>query len=854
MSDIDERRDQLKTALNDAKQLDLQFLSEADVRAKLIDPLFVRALGWPEEQIRRERHTTAGEFIDYECGKPSSYFVIEAKKAQAAFRLPTLTHRRTFAIAGLIAGDRALGEALDQAATYCFDEGITYAVVTNGVQLLVFRAMRTDRPWRKGEALVYRSPEELVEHFYELWDVLSYPAVRARSLDSFFAPPDESPKQLRSVISTIQNADERLVRNQLNGELIPVIAAAFDDLTDDTHARALEQCYVHSHELQPVADEFILTIRDLPPKYLDGQVEQLAVRRGGDDGFARAIQDLAQRRRRGAVLVLLGGVGAGKTTFLKQVQVKYCRKVIAESGSYFYIDFRGAPRTPPFESFVFEILRQQLNIDPLTHQLLGGHATEPNAGPLLRNPGVLAELFREELTSIDGMGQVTGATADQIATQKLARLSNAASQDEEIVKRVLRRFESAGRFILIALDNADQHELDYQLKIFLFAQHLAATTGANIICALREEKFYLASQRGAFNAFYTHKFHIPSPRVKDLLAQRLHYALAHLDEILDGVDPARVDDLRIFLNVVWSGCVGRYGASGSSDIVMLLERTCMGNMRRALTMFRRFLRSGNTDVRKIIAIARENARRSVPYLIPFHEFTKSVMLDDRLYYREGETDDEILNLFATSGAQPNSHFTALRILSFLMDSSEVRSASGIGFVEWERIVRMHDDTFGDGRDARYHLERLLYRSLIEADTGVIAPEGRSALDHCRAVRATPSGEYYLTYLARVFAYLDLVWIDTPLADAAVFARLRDLVSWSDKESRFERVDAFLDYLAAAEDRELRDYPQLTRGSWGGPFIPKIRTKIENEKKEIARKFARYARGLGTRRSESPSRS
>jgi len=99
------------------------------------------------------------------------------------------------------------------------------------------------------------------------------------------------------------------VRNPLNSALIPVIAAAFDDLTDDTHARALEQCYVHSPELQPVADEFILTIKDFPPKYLDGQVAQLAIRRGGDDGFARAIQDLAERRRRGTVLLLLGGVG-----------------------------------------------------------------------------------------------------------------------------------------------------------------------------------------------------------------------------------------------------------------------------------------------------------------------------------------------------------------------------------------------------------------------------------------------------------------------------------------------------------------------------------------------------------------
>jgi hypothetical protein len=171
---------------------------------------------------------------------------------------------------------------------------------------------------------------------------------------------------------------------------------------------------------------------------------------------------------------------------------------------------------------------------------------------------------------------------------------------------VLRAIQQTGRFALLALDNADQHDLDYQLEIFLFAQNVAASTGANIICALREEKYYLASQKGAFNAFYTHRFHIPSPRVKDLLAQRLDYALRHLGEILDGVDSSKVDDVRIFLNIVWHGGVGGFRRSGSSNVVRLLERVCMGDMRRALKMFRRFLQSGNTDVRKILTIARDN--------------------------------------------------------------------------------------------------------------------------------------------------------------------------------------------------------------------------------------------------------
>src|SRR5207253_1447943 len=99
-------------------------------------------------------------------------------------------------------------------------------------------------------------------------------------------------------------------------------------------------------------------------------------------------------------------------------------------------------------------------------------------------------------------------------------------------------------------------------------------------------------------------------------------------------------------------------------------------------------------------------------------------------------------------------------------------------------------------ESKTHLERLLKANLIEGDTGVA-----SDIDRSRALRATPAGEYYLTFLMREFAYLDLVWIDTPVCDLAVLSRLRDLKDSKEYEGRFERVDLFLEYLDGEEERE-----------------------------------------------------
>ena len=58
--------------------------------------------------------------------------------------------------------------------------------------------------------------------------------------------------------------------------------------------------------------------------------------------------------------------------------------------------------------------------------------------------------------------------------------------------------------------------------------------------------------------------------------------------------------------------------------------------------------------------------------------------------------------------------------------------------------------------------------------------------------------------------------------------------------RFERVDGFLAYLMAEEQRESRLHPTITRVSgWGFPFMPSIVKQIAVEKKIIRAKYAKY---------------
>ena len=126
-------------------------VSEADTRAKVIDRILKDVLQWPEDALSREDHVDSG-FLDYTLRAHNRpYVAVEAKRDGIAFTLPTaLDPRRHFTLNGALTTDTAIRDAVAQVRRYCDDQGIRYAVATNGYCWIVFRAIREDLPWKTG--------------------------------------------------------------------------------------------------------------------------------------------------------------------------------------------------------------------------------------------------------------------------------------------------------------------------------------------------------------------------------------------------------------------------------------------------------------------------------------------------------------------------------------------------------------------------------------------------------------------------------------------------------------------------------------------------------------------------------
>lgn len=793
-------------------------LTEADTRAKLIDPLFKQVLGWYESEIRREKPVQKG-YVDYVLGSDFSYLLIEAKRATPRFQLSTPQRPRRVKVGGPhILANKKVAPVIHQAQGYASDLGVQFCLVTNGHQVVVFRPYLPGRSWKQGSAIVFHDLKDIAEHFGEFHALLSRDRVLAGSLVEAFDDLERTTTSVYAPIGFVSDPDRELVRNHVWQQMARTMGPLLTDQPEDpaVQLEVIEHCYVTT----PLADQtdrnLDALLRDIPKGELSkARITDLRPGTAGRTAFSHRMREDVQRGVYGAY-ILTGGVGSGKTTFLKRFAQLKERDFVTRFTVWVHINFLPIGTVDPrgmdaeVRRYTYLKIREELSA---------------SFGDQLASTGTqVRQLFADEistakLTLLHGIAEGTPRWNDIVNNLVDEHFRN----DERFVFAALRTLRRAGRRIAIVLDNTDQLGESFQEHVFLFAQKLSKDFEALCVVTLREEKFFAAYRRGIFDAFSDRRFHIGSPDLKQVLRKRLEFGRTQFEalEKAEGTTFLSAEDFRR-IDAILRALI-QSTTQKNAHIVRMLATVSNGDMRHALDMFREFLSSGNTNIEKIIKIV----ERGGGYTVPFHEFAKSAILGSRQYYRSSLS--HIVNLFKQSDAQAASHLTACRILARLSAAEGVASPHGEGFVATSTLLREYRESFGFADDLVQWCSEFLRRNLLESE-----PPRVGDLAKTDAVRITAAGSYYWRYLVRSFVYMDLVFIDTPITDVALAKRLGNMAEMVDMNVRFERVRAFIEYLAKKEEYELKVSAERV-----GPFceglVPQLRATIENEIRDIARK-------------------
>ena len=802
----------------------LQALNEADIRAQLIDRVFREALGWPPECVKREEHTDSG-YIDYSLivnGKNT--ILLEAKSAGVWFTLPENLTRRSLKLDGVLTSQPAIMDAIKQVRGYCDDTATRYGIATNGSVWIFFQAVRTDIPWRRGSCIIFRSLVDIKANFLEFYNLAGFNAVRAGSLTKQISFYDENPRAPVKITSKIRYSHAPLERNKLHAQLHPVTEAFFENIADQDQIEILQKCYVHDQSLRVIAGDISRTIQDSIPR-------ELAVQGAVDVGpgcvdpssFQKDIWKAA-RSGKGQLLLVLGGIGCGKTTFIKRylrtVAPDYSRSQVV----FFYVDFL---KYSPLSSEA---------VDQFFYSQLRDILRDSYSDLELEKRNFIKRAYEEDIEFLDET-TFRGLTGDAYERALSEQLAKWQSNTVEYVPKILARTQKHGRSVVVFVDNVDQLPVALQADIFQLTQSVTRRIASTTVLSMREESYFTGTLQRKFSAYSNQKFHIASPSFRALINHRIEFAENVLsDEATASVryfgGSIRLDylDLRDFLSIV-----RRSVLQSNGRISNLIESVCFGNMRMALEMFKSFLVSGATDVNKMLTIY----HREGSYFVAYHEFLKSVMLCDHQFYREEISP--IINLFDVTSAARASHFTAMRILRYLCNLRSFTTPEGPGYTRLQSLLDRFESTFDNVPDVIATAERLLRRQLIECDT-----RSTETLSNAMHVRVTSAGWFYLRDLSNKFPYLDLVMQDTPIFDAETAEILHQSVRAVDNTNdrdfdkvqriseRFRRVECFLDYLGKEECAEIDGLdPGLDLVQ---KFVPYIREQYERDREYIQRRL------------------
>ena len=787
---------EFKTKVSDYIKIDM---SESDTRSKVIDALLEDVLGWEEPHIKREEFVGTG-FYDYKLSLPEFCFVIEAKRNFVNLVLPKNSRRVSVNVLS-----KGNSEVVEQIRKYSFNSGCQFGVVTNGRQFIFIKLFNTDgTDWKNNICLVYDSLEEVENNFIEFYNNFSKGCIAENRGFSYDLP--EYNVKFETVLSDNPDRDRELVRNAFHGYLSPLFDDIFGELfSEDKYEDIafIKKCFVENDDTKKNQSEIERLFSDKAPK-LSGVLPIVNSAKIKNSIQAEIAKDkISTRSSAPQPIIIIGSKGAGKTTFINHLfKYKFKEHEIPHHFTI-YIDFR-----------VFFETENAFSPEKLAKEIVDNIYLK-YAELELHKMDVLKRIYIHDIKLKDeGTWSHDKEYNREEYEKKLANFLDESQKDyllhlEKVASYLI--WERQKRLIVI-IDNADQFDEDIQKKIFLFSNSINKKMHCGTVISLREGYYYRWRLTPPFDAYVSNVYHITAPRYSDVLQKRIDYAIEtletenkskiHAENIVDAEDVTTqmIDFLSATKNTLFT--------DGNSEILDYLFYTTYPNIREGLKVFKIFLTSLHTKIKEYIRNERMSTeQRSVSSTIPFHEFVKSIGLQNKHYYNSGRS---IMHNIFLPPIGCTDHFVNVYLLKYL-DKIDASNNSD-KFTKVSLVLTQFTNFGYKAATIKYALDDLLNLSLINTDDQYNDIEIRKLSDDTN-IQITAKGYYYYKQLVWDFQYIDLILQDTPIFLEHYLVELRKLFPASDdngKRNLYARFTTAKKFVAYLEEHEKNKPPALIK--------------------------------------------
>jgi len=619
-------------------------LNEAETRFKIIDEVLEKYFKWPKDNTAVEFHV-AGNRADYilknKIGKP--LLIIESKKQDVYFELPqSVNFAKSFqkiSIEKLIT-DRNVRDAINQVKEYCEDLVCQYGAITNGSVWIIFKTTSSNqKPWKKLPAFVIKNLDFFIDEYTTAINLLGYASMT--ELNSVQTNIGVSKKSYTEVFFPKQqiNAYDSPVNSNMYAGPLSALSRKYLGPIPFSDKEFMENCYVsnkgHYDKLQKNVLGFLND--SLTPYFKNQGFREFSDDKAGG-AFGNSIVKVIKQENLDNVMILFGGRGSGKSTFLKRF-LFHVRPIEIDMYS---------------EIALVDLIDSAQTADTLTTEIWERVRTGiDNDNIFSSSRDEILKLFHNEFVTFERQFLV-GLDARSAEYQKLLRefLGKNLSNTKLFCEKISLRYKSKNKGLIIFLDNMDQLAPDFQDLCYLTAIEIAKKLSCLVIISMREERFYMAKTKGALDAYHTPGYHLSAPVIPEVLIKRLEYMIEKLTYTVDpdleyGIkSTGDLITIKDFLNI----CIVQLRLK-ESHLSKFLRFATHGDVRQALDFFRGFLSSGYTNVGEIA--------QHRYWIFQVHQVIKPMMIPDRVFYDEKLS--RIPNLYRLRNDNNSSHFTGVRM-------------------------------------------------------------------------------------------------------------------------------------------------------------------------------------------------
>jgi hypothetical protein len=550
--------------------------------------------------------------------------------------------------------------------------------------------------------------------------------------------------------------------NTFAADLSPVLRRYFSSTNQENIREIAERAYVSSAEVTEYDRVLEALLKERLVVRRDPLIQGLTPTRRSEPRVSTAIAEFRdQRPEQGELQIIQGGVGAGKSLFIRRYKELLQPEAQAAKTYWAFVDFNTGPSDLAgaerwlCSAFIDSISREHPSLDLTSNESLRGIFSRN----LQRRKGVYEEIAR--------------ASREQ---SRLARAHDLAKwQDDpiEFAQGVAQYILGNRREVIVAvMDNVDRLDLKSQLDAFQLALWFLEKSRCFVILQMRDETYERFKNKKPLDTFRSGiTFHISPPRFVDVVKRRLELSLEYLARNADDVQTytlesgARIvypkSDLGIFLRELYIELFER-----KRNISRVLEALSGRDVRRALEMFVSIITSGHLSETSITSLV----KGSGAFPITEHTVLKILMRTEYRFFSDQSGFTHNIFDYDDAWHKPDN-FIFVEILYWLARNRKKLGQIGLeGFFTCQHLANELQRQGYVPDDILAALNCLLAKQLIEADH-----MNFTRVDWNDCVRIQASGFIHVRVLSERLEYLYGVLTATPISDERTARMLQDFI-------------------------------------------------------------------------------